>query len=177
MPDGDVPHVSSARRLADLLRRVREAQQEALAKTPPLTDKVEQVEFIQARTAIYALTVTDALLESFIEQNLTSIAARKHGGQTGDKSPTFWDLDETLILAYRDGPKVKPLSKFTIEDGDQLSAQKNTNVVSAIRSRKLWEWQWNLIRPLLVSHKDWVFEDAFNDLESRGLPTPPDLDE
>jgi hypothetical protein len=176
MPDGDPRRLSSTRRLSSLLEKVKAAQKEALSKEPPLVDKTQQVEFIQGRTAIHALTVTDALLENFIEQNLTTKATKKHGD--GDKShPTLWDLEETLIVAHPDGPVVKSLGKFSLSDGHRLTEQKKANIAAAVHAKKIWDWQWSHIEPLLVANPKWLFEDAYNDLASRGLPSPPDFDE
>lgn len=111
------------------------------------------------------------LIKSYLPEGKARIIGQYRQGNF------FETLDEhTLHIGEQTYFKFR--GRFTVFDGDQLLRQKRRNVVTAGQALKQWEWEWSIIRPLLVAHSDWLYEDAIKHLLANGgLPTPPKFEQ
>lgn len=181
MPDGDDRRPSTTQQLLELLTKVRDAID--AAQRDGVKDRAEIIKRTKSEVAVYALGASEALLVAFIENNLSTKQQKAHSRGGDDRQSPLWDLDEVHLIRYpatKHSPTrqlVVSRAKLTLEDGRQITAQKGGNIKAAIHAKKVWDWEFGLIEPLLVAHSDWLYEDAYNHLVDLGLPDPPDFDE
>ena len=84
--------------------------------------------------------------------------------------------DRLLAESERDAllPPKKPKEEFNVTDGDRLTERLNLEAILALRHKGEWEWEWGVIRPLLMEHFDWNYGDAYRHIMMNGgFPKPP----
>lgn len=142
-----------------------------------IRDRDELVTAAMKTTRRKALENFDVIHGHFIESTALSDKRARRRGLDIDTGQFV--LGELFLVVHTDNTLSLERAELTLADGDQITQQKKTNIISATRAFKEWNWEWGIvIRPLLVPNPTWKYRDAYEYLLAHGgIPDPPSFDD
>lgn len=164
---------------ANLAVAVRESARIA-RNTHGLIVPHEIAEFVRAdieRKGLHTSDLVDKAVKDFILKLI--LERRKPTPKADDPEQPFLFENLAMVFDVRhkvtrdDGSSViqtiqKELGDFTLEDIDQVSAQKDENIEHAIEAKAEWDSAIRLVGPLLAQNPRWVWRDAVSYMRANG---------